>query len=111
MGSHNATGAPDMISRERMWKLVSVATGLLGGLLARRLIRGVYQIVRKDTAPVTPFDPRNPQFSWPDAVLWAAAAGVGLGIAKVVSARLAAFGWEAATGTLPPGAVEEPTDG
>ena len=110
MGTHNATGAPYMISRERKWKLVSVATGLLAGLLARRLIRGAYQIVRKDTAPVTPFDPTNPQFSWPDAVLWAAAAGVGLGIAKVVSARLAAFGWEAATGTLPPGAVEEPTD-
>jgi hypothetical protein len=99
-----------MISRERMWKLVSVATGLLAGLLARRLIRGVYGIVRKDTAPVTPFDSSNPQFSWPDAVLWAAAAGIGLGIAKVVSARLAAFGWKAATGTLPPGAVEEPAD-
>ena len=103
-------GGAHMISRERMWKLVSVATGLLGGLLARRLIRAAYQIVRKDTAPVTPFDPTNPQFSWPDAVLWAAAAGIGLGIAKVVSARLAAFGWEAATGTLPPGAVEEPAN-
>ena len=108
MGSRNATGAPDMVSRERMWKLVSVASGLLGALLARRLIRVAYQIVRRDTAPVTPFDPTDPRFSWPDAVLWAAAAGIGLGIAKVVSARLAAFGWEAATGTLPPGAVEEP---
>lgn len=108
MGSRNATGAPDMISRERMWKLVSVITGLLGGLLARKLIRATYQAVRKDTAPATPFDPTNPQFSWPDALLWAAAAGVGLGIAKVMSARLAAIGWEAATGTLPPGFEEEP---
>jgi hypothetical protein len=102
--------ASDMISRERMWKLVSVATGLLGGLLTRRFFRLVYRIVRKDTAPVTPFDPTNPQFSWTDAVLWAATAGIGLGVAKVVSARLAAFGWEAATGTLPPGAVEEAAD-
>ena len=97
-----------MISRERMWKLVSVITGLLGGLLARKLIRSTYQAVRKETAPATPFDPTNPQFSWPDALLWAAAAGVGLGIAKVMSARLAAIGWEAATGTLPPGFEEEP---
>jgi hypothetical protein len=103
-------GAPDMVSRERMWRLVSISSGLLGGLLARRLIRVAYQIVRKDTAPVTPFDPTNPQFSWPDAVLWAAAAGIGLGVAKVVSARLAAVGWEAATGTLPPGAAEERAD-
>ena len=77
-------GAPDMVSRERIWRLVSISSGLLGGLLARRLIRVAYQIVRKDTAPVTPFDPTNPQFSWPDAVLWAAAAGIGLGVAKVV---------------------------
>jgi hypothetical protein len=97
-----------MISRERMWKLVSVITGMLDRLLARTLIRATYQAVRKDTAPVTPFDPTNPQFSWPDALLWAAAAGIGLGIAKVMSARLAAIGWEAATGTLPPGVVEEP---
>ncbi len=99
-----------MISRERTWKLVSVTSGLLGGLLARRLIRVVYRTISKDTAPATPFDPTNPQFSWSDAVLWAAAAGIGLGIAKVVSARLAALGWEVATGTLPPGVVEEPED-
>jgi hypothetical protein len=74
------------------------------------VIRVAYQIVRRDTAPVTPFDTTDPRFSWPDAMLWAAAAGIGLGIAKVVSARLAAFGWEAATGTLPPRAVEEPAD-
>ena len=91
-----------------MWKLVSLITGMLGGLLARKLIRATYQIVRKDTAPATPFDPTLPEFSWPDALLWAAAAGIGLGIAKVVSARVAAFGWETATGTLPPGIVEEP---
>ena len=108
LGCDHAMGVPDMISRERMWKLVSVITGMLGGLLARKLIRATYQAVRKDTAPATPFDPTNPQFSWPDALLWAAAAGIGLGIAKVMSARLAAIGWEAATGTLPPGVVEEP---
>ena len=85
------------------WKLLSVSTGMVAGLLTRRLIRATYKAVRKDTAPATPFDLTNPRFSWPDALLWAAAAGVGLGIAKVVSARVAVFGWEAATGTLPPG--------
>jgi hypothetical protein len=28
-----------MISRDRMWKLVSTGIGLLGGLLARKLMR------------------------------------------------------------------------
>jgi len=91
-----------------MWKLVSTGIGLLGGLLARRLMRAGYQAVRKDAAAPSPFDPTASRFSWPDALLWAATAGIGLGIAKVVSARIAAMGWEVATGTLPPGVVEEP---
>ncbi len=99
-----------MISRKLRWKLVSVGTGALGGMLTRKLIRAIYRALRKSTAPVTPFDATDPRFSWPDALLWAAAAGVGLGITKVVSARIAVFGWEAATGTPPPGAVEEPAE-
>ncbi len=97
-----------MMSRERMWKAVSTGIGLLGGLLARKLMRAGFEFVRKDPAAPSPFDPRGARFSWPDAMLWAAAAGVGLGIAKVVSARIAVISWEKATGTLPPGAVEEP---
>jgi hypothetical protein len=97
-----------VIGRERMWKLLSTVTGMLGGLLARKFIRAAYKAIRKDTAPVTPFDPTNPGFSWPDAVLWAAAAGIGLVIAKMMSARLTAIGWKAVTGTPPPGQVEEP---
>jgi len=88
----------------------SPPAGLLGGLLARKRIRATHQAVSKDTAPATPFDPTSPRFSWPDALLWAAAACIGLGIAKVVSAWVATFGWEAATGTLPPGVVEEPPE-
>ncbi len=71
-------------------------------------MRAGYQAVRRDAGAPSPFDPTDARFSWPDAVLWAAAAGIGLGIAKVVSARIAAIGWETATGTLPPGIVEEP---
>jgi hypothetical protein len=97
-----------VIGRERMWQLVSTITGLLGGLLARKLVRATYRAVRKDTAPVTPFDPTKAGFSWPDALLWAAAAGIGLAIAKMMSARLAAIGWTAVTGSPPPGQVEEP---
>lgn len=97
-----------MMGRERMWKLVSTGIGMLGGLLARKLMRAGYQAIRKDKAAASPFDPTNARFSWRDALGWAAAAGIGLGIAKVVSARVAAIGWEAATGTAPPGVVEEP---
>ena len=94
----------DKVGRERVWKLESTIAGMLGAMIAQKLIKAVYRAVRDDAAPDTPFDPTHARFSWPDAVLWAAAAGIGLGIAKVVSARAAAVGWEVATGTAPPGA-------
>jgi Protein of unknown function (DUF4235) len=99
-----------MTGRERMWMLVSTITGMIGARVAKKLIRAVYRAVRKQ-APDSVFDPESARFSWPDVVLWAAAGGIGLGIAKVTSARVAAIGWEVATGTLPPGVVEEQTRG
>jgi hypothetical protein len=100
---------PATIGRERMWKLVSTLTGLLGGLLARKLMRTGYRAMRRDTDAASPFDPTDARFSWTDALLWAMTAGIGLGIAKVVSARLAVLGWQGVTGSAPPGGVvEEP---
>jgi hypothetical protein len=94
--------ASQMIGRDRTWKLVSTGTGMLSGLLARKLLRRGYEVVRKDAAAASPFDPAKPGFSWPDALLWAAAAGIGLGTAKVVSTRIATLAWRVATGTPPP---------
>jgi len=94
------------ISRERVWKLESWITGALGAFAAQVLIRALYRMIRKDKAPSAVFDPASSKFSWPDALLWGVAGGLGLATAKMVSTRLAAIGWEAATGTLPPGAAE-----
>ncbi len=98
-----------MIGRERIWKLESWVTGLLGAFVAQVLIRAMYRLFRKDKdkAPAAVFDPASSRFSWPDALVWAVAGGLGLGIAKIVSARVAAIGWEVATGTAPPGAEEQ----
>jgi hypothetical protein len=95
------------LGRERRWKLVSTGTGMLGGLIARKLLRAGYTAIRKDAASPSPFDPTKRRFSWSDALLWGATAGIGLGIAKVVSTRVAVLGWEAVTGAAPPGVVEE----
>ncbi len=84
------------------WKLVSSVSGMLGAMAAERLMSAGYRAIRKESAPASPFDPSDTRFSWPAALRWAAAGGVGLGIAKVVSARVAAAGWRAATHTAPP---------
>jgi hypothetical protein len=96
-----------MIGRERMWKLESWITGVLGAFVAQVLIRAIYRTIRKDKAPSAVFDPASSRFSWPDALVWAVAGGLGLAIAKMVSTRVAAIGWEVATGTLPPGTEDQ----
>jgi hypothetical protein len=96
-----------MMGRERLWKLESWITGALGAFVAQVLIRAIYRTIRKDKDPSAVFDPNTSRFSWPDAAVWAVAGGLGLAMAKIVSARVAAIGWEAATGTRPPGAEEQ----
>jgi hypothetical protein len=75
-------------------------------MVAKRVMHAGYQGIRRDTDPGSPFDPTDARFSWPDAVLWGVAAGIGLGVAQALSTRLAAIGWKAATGDQPPTAVE-----
>ena len=90
-----------------MWKLESWIIGAVGAFVAQVLIKAIYRMIRKDKAPSAVFESANSRFSWPDALLWGAAGGLGLAIAKIVSNRLAALGWKAATGTLPPGTEEQ----
>jgi hypothetical protein len=54
----------------------------------------------------------NAGFSWGNALLWAAAADIGLGIARVVSRRIATMSWEVATGPSPRGLwrIQLPSD-
>ncbi len=94
-----------MIGSERTWKLVSTGTAMLSGLVARKLLRRGYEAVRKDPAAPSPFDPTKAGFSWPDALLWGVAAGIGLATAKVVSTRIVTFGQQVATRHGPPSAV------
>jgi Protein of unknown function (DUF4235) len=99
-----------MIMRQRAWQGVSWVSGFVVALVVKKLFRAGYRSVRK-ADPDAAVDLTKAGFSWPDALVWAVAAGVGLVITKMVSARVAAFGWEAATGTRPPAAVEEPAVG
>jgi hypothetical protein len=85
-----------------VWKAFSTITGLVGAMIAKKLLRLGYRAIRKDADPDSPFDPTDARFSVSEALLWAIASGVGLVIAKMVSARIAAIGWKAATGKAPP---------
>jgi hypothetical protein len=100
---------PDTTGRKLGWKIVSTGAGLLGALIARKVVRAGWAAVTDEENEGPILDPADRRFNWKDAVLWAVTVGIGLGIAKIVSARIAVAGWEVATGTLPPG-VEEPVE-
>jgi hypothetical protein len=84
------------------WKIVSTASGLAVGLVVRRLVNWAWSTLSpSDHEP--PLNPADQRISWSEAVAWAAAAGAGVGVARLVSERVAASGWELATGDAPPG--------
>jgi hypothetical protein len=97
---------PDTIRRVRTFRAVSTTSGVVAGLIAKRLIRRAYVAARGEDAD-SAFDPSSARFSWPNALLWALAAGIGLVTAKMVSDRVVAIGWRVATGASPPSVLEQ----
>jgi len=100
---------PDTIGRETLWKIVSSLSGVVAALVARKIIRTAWAALSPDGTDAPVLDPADRRFTWKTAVVWTATVGLGVSIARLVSTRLAVAGWEAATGTLPPG-VEEPVE-
>jgi hypothetical protein len=81
------------------WKAITIALGALVGLATQRLIEMPWKLVRGSTPPKVLADRRSP---WLDAVSWAVASGVGVGVARLVAIRAAAGVWEAAVHEPPP---------
>lgn len=91
------------VAEGRAFKVTSLVVGTLFAMVAKRLLRSLYRAVRHRD-PDEVFDPTSERFSWPNAALWAAAAGVGLAMAKIVGDRVLAIGWRAVTGAPRPAA-------
>jgi hypothetical protein len=81
------------------WKAIAVGTGALTGLATQRVIEFVWTAVRGSTPPKLAADRSSP---WPEAVSWAIATGVGVGVARLLAVRTAAALWEAAVHAPPP---------
>ncbi len=81
------------------WRLVSAASGAVAALVTRRvLLVGWARFAPGDP----PDDPEDPRTSLHQALTWAVATGVGLGVARLLAVRGAAKVWEAAAHEPPP---------
>lgn len=94
-----------MSKREQalVWKVASLAVGAGAGFVADKMLRAAWQQATHDEPPGDPAD-RN--VSWGPALLWAAATGIGFGLARLLAQRAAAGAWEAATNEPPPGVAK-----
>ena len=80
------------------WKGLSYALGALAGLITHRLLESAWKGLR-DASPPVAADRRSP---WPEALGWAVATGVGMGVSRLLAIRTAAVVWEAAVHEAPP---------
>lgn len=81
------------------WKAIAVGTGALTGFATQRVIELVWTAVRGSKPPKLAADRSSP---WPEAVSWAVATGIGVGVARLLAVRTAAALWEAAAHAPPP---------
>lgn len=82
-----------------VWKAVTIGAGVLAGVLMRKGLQAAWRSTRHADPPSDPYQPAG----WGEALSWAAASGVGVGVARLVAARGAAAGWSKAMGAPPPG--------
>lgn len=82
------------------WKVVGVATGLAAAKATRKAMDVGWSKTRGGEPPR---NPASRETDWSEAVAWAVASGIALGLARLLAARGTAKLWEKATGSLPPG--------
>lgn len=88
-----------MRSQEQTWKLVATLSAIGMGLVFRSALRGGWKRV---TRREPPDQPGVDGASWREALIWSAASGVAVGLARMMARRSASVGWKKVTGRAPP---------
>jgi hypothetical protein len=81
------------------WKAFTIGLGALTGFVTTRILEIIWKAMRGSVPPKIPADRRS---SLVDALSWAVATGVGVGVARLLAIRSAAALWEVAVHEPPP---------
>jgi hypothetical protein len=84
---------------QRIWQLLALGAGAAAAFAVRRAATTLWRAQRDDEPPS---DPNAAGVGLRDAVIWAAAAGAGAAVGRIVAQRAVARAWESATGSPPP---------
>jgi hypothetical protein len=89
------------------WKAFTIGLGALTGFVTTRVLEVIWKVLRGSIPPKMAADRRS---SLVDALSWAIATGVGVGVARLLAIRSAAALWEVAVHEPPPEpGLDEPT--
>jgi hypothetical protein len=82
------------------WKVFAGLSAFAAMRLTAKALTGGW---RAATHREPPANPASPQTGWGEAIAWAGASGVAVGVARLAARRGAAGAWQRASGSLPPG--------
>jgi len=91
----------------KVWTIFSLVAALLGATVARKGLTKAWQTATGKNPPANPADPDVDMW---EAVLWAAASGTAVQLARMLATRKAANYYEKSTGELPPGLRKDDQD-
>ena len=83
----------------KVWTVFSMASGLGAVFVAKRVLDKSWQVA---TGKQPPENPADPDVEVWEAVSWAIASGVAVGLARMLAQRRAASYYTRSTGHLPP---------
>ena len=78
---------PDLI-----WKVAGAVAGLVGALVARKLLDQVRQ--RASDQGDVPLNPGDERMSWPNAVMWAGIVGIAASLGRLAAQFIVAQVWK-----------------
>jgi hypothetical protein len=87
-----------MASGSKAYSLLGLAATVGATMVARKLMTTVWKL---STGKQPPSNPEHPDVSMGEAVAWAAASGVAVGLARMLASRKAADYYVRSTGHLP----------
>lgn len=88
-----------MASGSKVWSLFGLAATVGATMVARKALKTTW---KASTGKNPPINPEHPDVSMAEAVVWAMASGLAVGLARLLATRKAADYYRRSTGHLPP---------
>ncbi|MDO5066268.1 MAG: DUF4235 domain-containing protein [Propionibacteriaceae bacterium] len=94
------------VEEKLLWKIYAGAVGAITTLVAQKLVTKAWEAATGDVPP----DPNDPDTPLTQAVIWAAASGLGVGMAQLTMNRFMHNRWQSTMGHKGPGRLRNKMD-